>query len=242
MNPPNSPGPRSPRQPNDPGSFPETSRTVRFKTAKIVVPLAFLLLACEMHSKDEPPLYSPTPVPSPPTTQTEIKWGKIAEVGTGPLIALISAFIFFYKIPQWNKRTDTSLQLIEIYNSDSMETARRKAWSFLTDPTDKVKNLASFCTWVTDDTSHTEPELESFQKAHRVLTFFATIELSLKRKQVEPELIKSGLGWSYRSWHDGVLKPVRAGLSPKSGSLRVPAWYFKLAELDQLLGIPSEAA
>jgi hypothetical protein len=89
------------------------------------------------------------------------------------------------------------------------------------------------------DTTHIEAEIESFQKVHRVLTFFSIVELSLACKQVAPEIIKRGLGWSYQSWHEGVLKPVRAHISTKSGSRHVPPWYYKLVELDRLLGIQS---
>jgi hypothetical protein len=148
--------------------------------------------------------------------------------------SLLSAFIFFYILPRRTKRIEASFQLIDLYHSDGMEAARRTAWAFFTEPKTQKDNIDSFCHWIKESDSHGGDNIEMFQKLLRVFNFFAMVDMCLERDQVDGELVRAGLGWSYNSWRK-VLAKVTQQLGDAASGSHQPAFRRKLTRLNGLV-------
>ncbi len=162
----------------------------------------------------------------------------------GPLVAIVIPILIFHILPMAQTRHHAALALFQEFFREEMRIARRDAWQGMIaarhaagEPAGQQR-LDQFLRYYADPEAGrriTPEDHELFQKAARVLEFFALTESLLQRNAVERGLVKSFLSYYYLTWSEDLLAPLRNRPWPRAGSAgRQPPWLVPLAELDRL--------
>ena len=169
-----------------------------------------------------------------------------------PLVAIIVPTILFYVIPRRWQRYNLALAFFDKFNTEEMRQARLDAWAYFVteltadDNARRLQRLREFIEYL-----H-EPEIgrridrathDVYQKASRVLDFFAIVDGSLGRQVVEPRMLRSFLAYYYRWWREMIFEPIwhQRGQGTTADTQHLPIWYGGLDPLDRLCGIKARA-
>ena len=132
----------------------------------------------------------------------------------GPVVAVLVPTLLLYVIPRNQSRERFALDLCAQYYTEEMRHARNVGWElFVTSqhretPARQVERLNDFLDYVTNPDAHRaiDPRQdEVYQKATRILDFFALVDASLLRGAADPDIVRSV---------PAVLLPVVAGRDP----------------------------
>lgn len=164
-----------------------------------------------------------------------------------PLVAIVVPTILFYVIPRRWQRHNLSLELFETFFREDMRIARLEAWTHFVTELDAESGQRRQRTFELFRDFLTQPETgrridarthELFQKASRVLDFFAIVDGCLARGAVDPRMIRSFLAYYYFWWRLMVLQPLRALPNGQPARVRhLPIWWKELPHLDRVCRI-----
>lgn len=162
----------------------------------------------------------------------------------GPLVAVLIPLLLFFVIPIGQNRERMALTLCQQYYTEEMRDARNAGWRHLvtelrraTDD-ERAARRKEFFAYLTTPEAHgvIDPLLDAvFQKATRVLDFFALVNECLGRGAADPDIVRSFLLYYYLWWRDEIMDPLRA-----TGPIRTndpkfkPGWWDPLKHLDGL--------
>lgn len=161
----------------------------------------------------------------------------------GPLVAVLVPLLLFFVIPSGQARQRTALELCQQYYSEEMRDARNIAWRhFVLDrrgdgPDQKLARLGEFLNYLTTPETHAliDPNRDAiYQKATRVLDYFALVNESVGRGNAEASLIRAFLLYYYLWWRDEIMDPMRQIRSLADDPKFKPGWWDPLAHLDAL--------
>ncbi len=159
-----------------------------------------------------------------------------------PLLALCSAYIFFYHLPNRQRTRQLALELFRTFMSEEMRQSRSDVWFYFVaepDAAEKEKRWKAFIEYATQPLASagiTPTQLTTFQRTAHVLEFFALIELCLRDKSVDPHMIREALGYYYIWWKDELQKPLvqNSGLPQQPSMKTHMIWAQKFPHLDAL--------
>ena len=162
----------------------------------------------------------------------------------GPVVAVLVPTLLLYVIPRNQSRERFALDLCAQYYTEEMRHARNVGWElFVTSqhretPTRRVERLNDFLDYVTNPDAHRtiDPKQdEVYQKATRILDFFALVDASLLRGAADPDLVRSFLLYYYLWWRDEILDPLRATRRVNTDDPKLkPPWWEPMTQLDRL--------
>ena len=204
-------------------------RVLVFGTLCIVVPVAIMLIVGVAAGADKP------------------VYELIRELFlpmVGPLVAVMMPMLIFFLIPRGENQQKTALDLCRQYFSEEMRDARNTGWRyFVIDhrraaPGIRRERLEIFYRYLTSPESHgeMEPGLDIvFQKASRVLDFFALVNDIVGRRLADHGIARSFLIYYYLWWRDEIMLPMRQLHAVSSDDPKIkPGWWEPLKHLDQL--------
>lgn len=162
----------------------------------------------------------------------------------GPLVAVLIPILLFYVIPMSQTRQRLALDLCAQYFSEEMRVARNVGWwHFVTEQrkvndADRQARLLHFLDYLTNPETHrsVNPEIDAvYQKASRVLDFFAMVDGCLARGVADPDIVRDFLFFYYLWWRDEILDPLRRARQLVDDQPRYrPNWWRPLRNLDAL--------
>lgn len=162
----------------------------------------------------------------------------------GPVVAVLVPTLLLYAIPRNQSREKFALDLCSQYYTEEMRNARNVGWEhFVTarqreTPARRVERLHAFLDYLTNPEAHrgVDPKTdEVYQKATRVLDFFALVDSCLGRGAADPDIVRSFLLYYYLWWRDEILEPLRqTGRITADGPKTTPPWWGPMAQLDKL--------
>jgi hypothetical protein len=162
----------------------------------------------------------------------------------GPLVAVFIPLMLFFILPMGENRQKTALDLCQHYFSEEMREARNTGWRyFVIDQRRANESIRAerhewFYKYLTNPEAHgeMEPGLDIiFQKAARVLDFFALVNEVLGRHSADAGIVKSFLVYYYLWWRDEIMVPMRTHHTIDTNDLKVkPGWWDPLVHLDRL--------
>lgn len=161
----------------------------------------------------------------------------------GPLVAVLVPLLLFFVIPAGQNRQRTALELCQQYNAEEFREARNTAWKhFVLDrrrdgPEERAARLGEFLNYLTNPETHSQidPTRDAlYQKATRVLDFFAVVNEYVGRGNAEPSLVRAFLLYYYLWWRDEIMAPLRQMRSIPDDPKFKPGWWDPLAHLDAL--------
>ena len=161
----------------------------------------------------------------------------------GPLVAILVPLLLFFVIPAGQNRQRTALELCQQYYSEEMRDARNTAWRhFVLDrrregPEHRAARLNEFLNYLTNPETHgqIDPNRDAlYQKATRVLDFFAVVNEYVGRGNAEPSLVRAFLLYYYLWWRDEIMDPLRAMRTIPDDPKFKPGWWDTLVHLDAL--------
>ena len=161
----------------------------------------------------------------------------------GPLVAVLVPLLLFFVIPAGQNRQRTALELCQQYYAEEMREARNTAWKhFVLDhrrdgPEERAARLGEFLNYLTNPETHgrIDPTRDAlYQKATRVLDFFAVVNEYVGRGNAEASLVRAFLLYYYLWWRDEIMTPLRQ-LRPLADDPKFkPGWWDPLVHLDAL--------
>ncbi|MCU0703413.1 MAG: hypothetical protein MUF18_05490 [Fimbriiglobus sp.] len=161
----------------------------------------------------------------------------------GPLVAVLVPLLLFFVIPAGQNRQRTALELCQQYNAEEFREARNIAWKhFVLDrrregPEERAIRLAEFLNYLTTPETHAQidPTRDAlYQKATRVLDFFAMVNEYVGRGNAEPSLVRAFLLYYYLWWRDEIMDPLRSLRTIADHPKIKPSWWDPLVHLDAL--------
>ena len=162
----------------------------------------------------------------------------------GPVVAVLVPTLLLYVIPRNQSRERFALDLCAQYYTEEMRHARNVGWElFVTSqhretPARQVERLNDFLDYVTNPDAHRaiDPRQdEVYQKATRILDFFALVDASLLRGAADPDIVRSFLLYYYLWWRDEILEPLRATRRVNTTDPKLkPPWWEPMTQLDGL--------
>jgi len=162
----------------------------------------------------------------------------------GPLVAVLVPLLLFFVIPSGQNRQRTALELCQQYNAEEFREARNTAWKhFVIDrrreqPEERAIRLAEFLSYLTTPEmhGHVDPTRDAiYQKATRVLDFFAVVNEYVGRGNAEPSLVRAFLLYYYLWWRDEIMDPLRNLRAIADDPKFKPSWWDPLVHLDALV-------
>lgn len=162
----------------------------------------------------------------------------------GPVVAVLVPTLLLYVIPRNQSRERFALDLCAQYYTEEMRNARNTAWEhFVTSqhretPARQVERRNIFLDYMTSPEAHRgiDPKQdEVYQKATRILDFFALVDACLARGAADPDIVRSFLLYYYVWWRDEILDPLRRCRQLNTDSPKTkPPWWDAMAQLDKL--------
>jgi hypothetical protein len=162
----------------------------------------------------------------------------------GPVVAVLVPTLLLYVIPRNQSRERFALDLCAQYYTEEMRSARNVGWEhFVTarqreTPIRRAERLNTFLDYLTNPEAHRgiDPKTdEVYQKATRVLDFFAMVNGSLQRGAADADIVRSFLLYYYLWWRDEILEPLRKTRRVNTADPKFkPAWWDPLTQLDKL--------
>ncbi|OWK45220.1 hypothetical protein [Fimbriiglobus ruber] len=161
----------------------------------------------------------------------------------GPLVAVLVPVIIFFVIPLGQNRQRLALDLCAQYYSEEMRDARNTAWRYLVTeqrqfpPVRRAERLAHFIDYLSVPEINMSVDAETdaiYQKASRVLDFFAMVDGCLARGVADPDLVRDFLLYYYLWWRDEIMVPIRKSGRTLDGPKSKPVWWDPLVHLDAL--------
>ena len=164
----------------------------------------------------------------------------------GPLVAVLIPLLIFVVIPIGQNQERTAITLCQQYYAEEMRDARNAGWRHLvtelrraTDA-EKAARRKEFYDYLTTPEAHgvIDPLLDAvFQKATRVLDFFALVNECLARRAADPDIVRAFLLYYYLWWRDEIMDPLRAIAPLRTNDPKFkPGWWDPLKHLDRLAG------
>lgn len=164
----------------------------------------------------------------------------------GPVVAVLVPTLLLYVIPRNQSRERFALDLCTQYYTEEMRNARNTGWEhFVTSrqresEEGRVARLNAFLDYLTDPETHRgiDPRTdEVYQKATRVLDFFALVNNALYRGAADADIVRGFLLYYYLWWRDEILNPLRETRRITTADPKFkPAWWEPLTQLDGLAG------
>lgn len=164
----------------------------------------------------------------------------------GPLVAVLIPVIVLFVIPLGQSRQRLALDLCTQYFGEEMRDARNVGWRhFVTEqgqlpPARRAERLGHFLDYLSDPEVHrsVDPATDAvYQKASRVLDFFALVNGCLARGAADPEITRDFLLFYYLWWRDEIMDPLRGARRIAADHPKVrPVWWDPLTHLDALAG------
>jgi hypothetical protein len=161
-----------------------------------------------------------------------------------PIVALFLPIVLFYVLPLSQNKQRTALELFNVYHSEEMRRARNEAWNyFVTErrtlpDTAQEKRLDDFLSYLTEPEANRivpPAQDEIYQKASKVLDFFAMVDACLERESVDRGMVRSFIAYYFLWWHDEVVVPLANRPLKHPESLRfIPLWWGRFAQLQKL--------
>jgi hypothetical protein len=163
----------------------------------------------------------------------------------GPVVAVMVPTLLLYVIPRNQSREKFAMDLCAQYYTEEMRNARNVGWEhFVTaqqreTPIRRAERLNAFLDYMTNPEAHRgiDPKTdEVYQKATRILDFFALVDACLYRGAADPDIVRSFLLYYYVWWRDEILDPLRKTrrIVP-NGPKTTPPWWGPMAQLDKLV-------
>lgn len=161
----------------------------------------------------------------------------------GPLVAVLVPLLLFFVIPSGQNRQRTALELCQQYNAEEFREARNTAWKhFVLDrrrdgPEERAARLTEFLNYLTTPETHAriDPARDAlYQKATRVLDFFAMVNEYVGRGNAEPSLVRAFLLYYYLWWRDEIMDPLRQLRAVADDPKYKPSWWDPLVHLDKM--------
>lgn len=161
----------------------------------------------------------------------------------GPLVAVLVPLLLFFVIPSGQNRQRTALELCQQYNAEEFREARNTAWKhFVIDrrrdgPEERAARLDEFVKYLTSPEmhGHIDPTRDAvYQKATRVLDFFALVNEYVGRGNAEASLVRAFLLYYYLWWRDEIMQPLRQLRDIPNDPKFKPSWWDPLIHLDAL--------
>jgi hypothetical protein len=164
----------------------------------------------------------------------------------GPLVAVLIPVVLFFVIPHGQTRQKLALDLCTHYYTEEMRDARNVGWRhFVTEQrklpeAGRAERLRHFLDYLTSPEVHRaiDPVTDAvYQKASRVLDYFALVNGCLARGSADADMVRDFLLFYYLWWRDEIMDPLRAagpgiGEHPKVR----PVWWPPMTHLDALAG------
>jgi hypothetical protein len=161
-----------------------------------------------------------------------------------PIVALFLPIALFYFVPLSQNKQRTALELFNAYHSEEMRRARNEAWNyFVTErrslpDSAQEKRLDDFLNYLTQPEANrvVPPALdEIYQKASKVLDFFALVDACLERDSVDRGMVRSFIAYYFLWWHAEVVEPLTHRPVKHPESLRfIPLWWGRFDQLQKL--------
>ena len=163
-----------------------------------------------------------------------------------PIVAIFIPTILFYVIPLTQNQQKGAIDLFTIYNDEEMRIARNEGWThFVTDRDYRTERqqqiLDDFLRYLIESEVSRSiiPATHAiYQRASRVLDFFAVVNGCLERNTVERQMIRTFLGYYYLSWRDEIMIPLRERSALQPMPRYIPSWWYDLTALDELCDSP----
>ncbi len=163
----------------------------------------------------------------------------------GPFVAVLIPVVLFFIIPGQQTRQKFALDLCGQYYAEEMRDARNVGWRhFVTEqrqlpPIRRAERLNHFLDYLTEPEVHrgVSPEQDAtYQKATRILDFFAMVDGSLARGVADPALVRDFLLYYYLWWRDEIMEPLRRTrrITTPDPKFR-PVWWAAMVHLDGLV-------
>ena len=161
----------------------------------------------------------------------------------GPMVAVLIPVLVLYVLPLGQSRQKLALDLCAMYNTEEMRDARNVGWRhFVVEhrllPDDgRAARLGHFLGYLGDPEAHRTIDYQTdavYQKACRVLDFFALVDGCVARGVADPDMVREFLLFYYLWWRDEILDPLRAVRPAAAGMKYPPAWWKPLTHLDAL--------
>ena len=163
-----------------------------------------------------------------------------------PLVAVLIPVAVLFLIPQTQSRQRLALDLCAQYFAEEMREARNTGWRhFVTDQQQfpavkRAERLNQFLDYHTSLDFHRgiDAELDAtFQKAARVLDFFALVNGCVARGVADGDIVKDFLLFYYLWWRDEIMDPLRKTRRVVADHPKVrPTWWKPLTHLDAMAG------
>jgi hypothetical protein len=162
----------------------------------------------------------------------------------GPLVAVLIPLLLFFVIPIGQNRERTAIALCQQYYDEEMRDARNVGWRHLVtelkraSDDQRMARRQEFYDYLTAPEAHglIDPQLDAvFQKATRVLDYFALVDECLARRAADPGIVRSFLLYYYLWWRDEIMDPLRnvKPLATNNPKFK-PGWWDALKHLDAL--------
>lgn len=162
-----------------------------------------------------------------------------------PLVAILIPVIVLFVIPYNQNRQRLGLDLCTQYYSEEMREARNVGWAcFVTEqrklpPIRRAERLNHFLDYLSNPEFHrvVEPGLDmTYQKASRVLDFFAMVNGCVARGVADEDIVRDFLLFYYLWWRDEIMEPLRKTRRVLADHPKVrPIWWTPLSHLDALV-------
>jgi hypothetical protein len=164
----------------------------------------------------------------------------------GPFVGVLIPIMILFVLPNRQNRERFALQLCEHYYTEDMRLARNTTWQhFVTEmrslpPIRRAESLNHFLEYLTN------PEVqrginaqtdELYQRATRVLDFFAMVDECVGRGTADPAIVRAFLLYYYLWWRDELLEPLRKTRRITTDHPKFkPIWWNPLKHLEALVG------
>jgi hypothetical protein len=164
----------------------------------------------------------------------------------GPVVAVLIPLVVLYVIPNGQSRERFALDLCGQYYSEEMRISRNVSWQHFVvtqrnlPPVRRAEALNHFLDYLTNPETHRgiEPAMdEVYQKASRILDFFALVNECVGRGTADRDIVRSFLLYYYLWWRDEILDPLRKTRRIVTDHPKFrPLWWTPMIYLDQLVG------
>jgi len=181
----------------------------------------------------------------------EIEWYAFGKDYALPLLATLIAIVvpstFFYILPTRQNRRKTAMDFFNTFFGEEMRQTRLEAWNYLVterkklspeEQTTRLRNYVTYATESSDKQDLTSETVGHYQRASRILHFFALVDTCLQEGTVDESMIRSFLGYYYLWWRDEVIDPLQKLRSSKStDNLKtMPVWLKPFEAFNRVCG------
>jgi len=164
----------------------------------------------------------------------------------GPVVAVLIPIMVLYVIPSGQSREKFALDLCGQYYSEDMRIARNVGWQHFVvaqrnhPPEERARSMHHFLDYLTNPETHRgiDPRVdEVYQRASRILDFFALVNECVGRGTADRDIVRSFLLYYYLWWRDEILEPLRQtrAIATRHPKFR-PIWWDSMVYLDGLVG------